>query len=38
VPPLTAQVEFAKDGVLRFAALIMGIAQGGYASHRYFLA
>ncbi len=31
LPPLIAQVEFVKDDVLRVAALIVGIAQGGYA-------
>lgn len=31
LPPLIAQVEFVKDDVPRVAALIVGIAQGGYA-------
>jgi cyanate permease len=31
LPPLIAQVEFVKEEVPRVAALIVGIAQGGYA-------
>ena len=31
LPPLIAQVEFAKGDVLRVVALIVAIAQGGYA-------
>ncbi len=31
LPPLIAQVEFVKDDVLRAVALIVGLAQGGYA-------
>ena len=31
LPPLIAQVEFVEDDVPRVAALIVGIAQGGYA-------
>lgn len=31
LPPLIAQVEFVKDDVPRVAALIVAIAQGGYA-------
>jgi MFS family permease len=31
LPPLIAQKEFAKQDVVRVAALIVGIAQGGYA-------
>jgi MFS family permease len=31
LPPLIAQVEFAKDDVLRAVALALGISQGAYA-------
>lgn len=31
LPPLIAQVEFVKDDVPRVAALIVAVAQGGYA-------
>ena len=31
LPPLIAQVEFVKDEVPRVAALIVAVAQGGYA-------
>ena len=31
LPPLIAQVEFARDDVARVVALIVAIAQGGYA-------
>ncbi len=31
LPPLIAQVEFAKGDVLRVVALIVAVAQGGYA-------
>lgn len=31
LPPLIAQVEFVKEDVARVAAIIVGIAQGGYA-------
>ena len=31
LPPLIAQVEFVKEDVPRVAALIVAIAQGGYA-------
>jgi hypothetical protein len=31
LPPLIAQVEFAKDDVLRAVALAVGISQGTYA-------
>ncbi len=32
LPPLIAQVEFVKEDVTRVAALIVGIAQAGYAA------
>jgi hypothetical protein len=32
LPPLIAQVEFVKEDVTRVAALIVAIAQGGYAA------
>ena len=31
LPPLIAQVEFARDDVMRVVALIVGISQGAYA-------